>query len=179
MVTTPPHLGGHNNKTHVDEGVLKYFYDVHNCRSLIDVGCGPGGQMEAAQRIGYTAIIGIDGDPNLVGIPTFIHDYTTGPLKLMYNYDLAWSCEFVEHVEERYIPNFMATFDAAKWVAMTYHPKSNTENPHHFNEQNEDYWLNTFKCFGWNYDDEITQKARRVSKQHKPFFAKRGLVFKK
>lgn len=54
------HLAGHNYITHVDFGVLRYFYDVLECRSMLDIGCGPAGNVFAAREIGYSAI-GIDG----------------------------------------------------------------------------------------------------------------------
>ena len=75
----PPHLGGHCGTTHIDTGALRYFYDIHNCRRLLDVGCGPGGQVKAARDIGYTHCAGIDGDPAVE--PDILHDFTTGTVR--------------------------------------------------------------------------------------------------
>ena len=44
------HLGGHAGITHTDQGVLKFFQENHNIKSILDVGCGPGGQVFEAKN---------------------------------------------------------------------------------------------------------------------------------
>lgn len=179
----PDHLGGHLNKTHVDDGVLKFFMNELGCSSMADIGCGPGGQVERAVGLGYKPAIGADGDftlnrNGLMGTYVLV-DFTKDKLKLMNNIDLIWSCEFVEHVEEQYIPNFMPAFQSGLWVAMTYcPPQPDQPNPHHFNEQPEEYWIDVFKDYGLSYYPDITKEARSWSTMKKPFFQTRGLVFK-
>ena len=69
VIKTPPHLGGHMNTTHVDEGILQMFFDL-GCRTLADVGCGPGGTCYKAEELGYTDILGIDHDYSLKCLKT-------------------------------------------------------------------------------------------------------------
>ena len=178
----PEHLGGHMNKTHVDLGVLKFFKDNYGCKSLVDIGCGPGGQAVEAIKMGYDNAIGIDGDFTLKhakidNITWITHDYTTGPLLLKSACDLAWSCEFVEHVKEDYIDNYMKTFQAADIAAMTFHPPSKKENPWHFNEQKEDYWLDVFKNYGWYFNRAVTEETKKCSTMQRKFYRTCGLVF--
>ena len=45
-----------------------------------------------------------------IGNDFYLHDYTTGPLKLKLNFDLCWCVEFLEHVQEMYINNYFDTF---------------------------------------------------------------------
>ena len=179
----PDHLGGHLNKTHVDTGALYFFKNELNCLSMLDIGCGPGGQCEAAWALGFNPVLGLDGDftlnrDNLEAQYKLI-DFTKEKYKDSRKYDLGWSCEVVEHVEEQYIPNFMPAFQSCKFVAMTYcPPQPDKLNPHHFNEQPEEYWLKVFNEYGFKYEKELTQYARASSTMRKPFFANRGLVFR-
>ena len=45
MAKLPVHLGGHFNRTHVDEGVLLLARSQLGVETLLDVGCGPGGMV--------------------------------------------------------------------------------------------------------------------------------------
>jgi hypothetical protein len=49
-----------------------------------------------------------------------LHDYSTGPFVPDRGFDMAWSSEFVEHIEEQHIPNFFATFACAGYIFMTF-----------------------------------------------------------
>ena len=116
-MTLEEHLGGHNGVTHTDEGALQWAIDNLNVRTMLDVGCGPGGQVELANNIGIDAE-GIDGDGTIERYDSnkfIIHDFSTGPGAIDKNYDLAWSCEFVEHVYEQYIPNYVQAMQRAKY----------------------------------------------------------------
>lgn len=179
MTQLPDHLGGHQNKTHCDTGVLEYFIQNYNINSMLDVGCGPGGQVLEAQRLGLTAI-GIDGDYTVErpGDSWVIHDYTIGPSPVDNSFDLVWSCEFVEHVYEQYMPNFLQDFARGKWVCMTYAPPG-FPGHHHVNCQPEQYWIDAMKELGFSYSEEDTRRVRSISTQKKKFVKKRGLVFTK
>jgi hypothetical protein len=76
----PHHLGGHKNRTHTDEGVLRFARDELGVKSMLDIGCGPGGQVYKAIEMGIDAR-GIDGDHTLVrDKPELfeLHDFTKG-----------------------------------------------------------------------------------------------------
>ena len=89
MTTLAPHLGGHMNKTHVDEGAFKWLLST-GVGSFLDIGCGPGGMVELANKHRVRAI-GVDGDYTVTRFdPTYfiIHDYTTGSPILAEKYDV-------------------------------------------------------------------------------------------
>ena len=179
MTDLPDHLGGHLGRTHSDVGALEYFINNYNVKSMLDVGCGPGGQVLAAQDLGLHAV-GIDGDFTIdrPGDSWCIHDYTLGPSSIQEKFDLVWSCEFVEHVYEQYMPNFLEDFARGTWVCMTYAPPG-FPGHHHVNCQLQQYWIDAMNELGYEYSEEDTRLVRSASTQRKKFIKKRGLVFKK
>lgn len=58
------HLGGHNYKTHLDEGALSWLIKTFNATSCLDIGCGPGGMVELAEQHCLKSH-GVDGDYTL------------------------------------------------------------------------------------------------------------------
>lgn len=76
-------------------------------KSIIDIGCGEGHSIEFFLKAGCEAM-GVEGyEPaarnGQVAERIAVHDYTKGPYFPHRQFDMAWSCEFVEHVEEKYI----------------------------------------------------------------------------
>lgn len=176
-VVIPEHLGGHMNKTHVDYGSLRYMKSL-GCESMIDIGCGPGGQVQAAKELGFKRSLGIDGDWTVLPKEGnfILHDFTEGPYKSFVNYDLAWSVEFLEHVEEQYIPNYMPVFASAKYALVTFAPPGHGGH-HHVNEQEMDYWVDIFEKYDMIYNQSLTIKIRQSSTMAKPFMQTRGIAF--
>jgi hypothetical protein len=64
MNKIPKHLGGHANTTHIDKGSLKWIINNFDVKSMIDIGCGPGGQLEIAKSLNIHCV-GVDGDYSL------------------------------------------------------------------------------------------------------------------
>jgi SAM-dependent methyltransferase len=147
-------------------------------RSVIDVGCGAGYASEWFYDRGCV-VTGIDGSETaerMFRVPLrFVrHDYTSGPLVLAA--DLAWSCEFVEHVEERYVPNFMETFRGCQTVAMTF-AEPGQAGHHHVNCQPAEYWRGAFAAIGYRFDEATTMALRGL--ETGTHFAARGMVFRR
>lgn len=163
----------------------KYIIDKFDIKSVIDVGCGMGyGIVEFLKYC--DEVVGIDGSPYaLENSPVtdyiFQHDYTIGELETEDKYDLCWCCEFVEHVEARYIDNFLSTFAFAKYVAMT-HAVPGQGGHHHVNCQPKEYWIDHMARYGFEYDEEVTNELKEISKtegDYSPHFLSTGLFFKK
>jgi len=179
------HLGGHGNKTHLDEGALNWLIDNYNIESYLDIGCGPGGMVELAESKNLR-VLGVDGDYTLERYSAdnfLIHDYTTGPAPVEQEFDIAWSVEFLEHVYEEYMPNYMNTFQKAKYVIVTYAPPG-WGGHHHVNLQEEDYWIARFKEYGFEYNADATAQLRQHStmnahRRKKAFVANRGIFFER
>lgn len=173
-----PHLGGHGFKTHLDQGILNFFKDNFNIKSMLDIGCGPGGMVDLAIDMNIDAY-GIDGDDRLTrknANKIIIHDFSDSSYIHTQNFDLGYSCEFVEHVEEKYVSNFMPSFQKCKHILLTFAPIG-TKGHHHVNCNTQDYWINTFKDYGFTYDNTTTVNLRKVSTMKRDFIRNHGLYF--
>lgn len=182
----PNHLGGHKNRTHLDHGVLNFMIKTYNIKSMIDIGCGPGGMLGLAEDLGIESH-GIDGDFTIDRgkLSVEVNDYTLGPSNTSQGttfFDLAWSCEFVEHVDEKYIPNYIKDFQLANYVVMTFSEKP---GHHHVNIKPKEYWIETFENYSFQFDEKRTQQIRNASTMNtegkfagkKDFVKTNGLFF--
>lgn len=173
----PDHLGGHLNRTHTDESTLRYLIKNFKITSMLDIGCGPGGMLDLAKSLHIKAT-GIDGDWTLDHKKEiFIWDYTEGRFPgPIGNYDLAWSVEFLEHVEEKYIPNYMPDFQRCQYAVITHAPPD-WPGHHHVNCQSANYWIEKFSEYGFKFDFDITLQIRKISSMKKGFMQRNGLFF--
>lgn len=175
----PEHLGGHCGVSHTDEGTLDFLIEGLQIKSMIDIGQGPGGMVKLARSKGVEAN-GIDGDPTVEA--DIHHDFSTGPYSLDSRVDLAWSVEFLEHVDEEYLPNFMETFCCADYIFCTA-AKPGEPGHHHVNCRPAHYWIGKFAEYGYVFDMATTIHIRNVKttmnldKPLKKQFVKRNGLF--
>jgi cyclopropane fatty-acyl-phospholipid synthase-like methyltransferase len=162
MSSLPGHLGGHKGRSHVDQGTLEYLKNEFNIKSMLDIGCGPGGMVKLGRELGLETY-GIDGDFTVDrDIEVTIHDYNTGSSSLDVTVDLIWSVEFLEHVYEQYQDNYMQDFIKGKYALITFAPPGKPGH-HHVNCKNPEYWIEVFKKYGFEYDEERTKHIREIS----------------
>ena len=184
----PTHLGGHNNITHLDPGALEWAINSFGIGSFLDIGCGPGGMVELAESYGLESM-GIDGDFSVQRSDNkkfIIHDFTQGPVRFNKTFDLGWSVEFVEHVYERYIPNYVQSFLKCKYLIMTYAPPG-WPGHHHVNCKEESYWIHQLQKWGFRHDRKQSKRLRSSSnmyfikgkkkKSRSYFVEERGMFF--
>jgi len=186
QIQTPSHLGGSyaqcNDANTFMPDNWEYLIKKYDIKSVVDVGTGYGWNAEWFLKRGLN-VIGIEGDPlALVGnrLPKenlIAHDYTTGPfpfcdlnvhqdiLRLMPkdHVSLAWCSEFVEHVEEKFIPNYVATFKCCKYLCMT-HGEPGQDGCHHVNCQMTSYWIEKLFGYGFLIDADETAYLRSTDK---------------
>lgn len=175
----------HGGGTNVDIEALRYAKERWNTRTMIDIGCGTGGQVFEAAALGIDAY-GVDGTNEIPKSNTFQQvDYRTDSSNFDMDFDLGWSVEFVEHVDETCIPIFMKDFQKCKRVILTAAPPF-WGGKNHVNEQTEIYWVKVFKEYGFDINLEETMSVRKASvtlmngerrKDRQQFVKIRGLVF--
>ena len=191
------HLGGF-----FSEGDGGTYYPVmwshlvkkYSIRSVLDVGCGRGYSVLFFKSLGC-AVKGIDGskeaaETQLIGRDFVLTDYTLGPAPIEESFDLAWSCEFVEHVEEKFMGNYLQDFCRARFLAMTFAGPGQPGH-HHVNCRPAEYWIRVLHAHGFDYLPEDAAEMRELAKQDmekndretdKRFvyhFIHRGLVFRR
>lgn len=137
-----------------------------NIKSVIDVGCGEGHSTKYFIDKGIECL-GIEGGINaynnsLVKDSIVLHDYIKGPFTPNKKYDAIWCCEFVEHVEEKYMINFLSTFNSADRIFLT-HALPGQDGYHHVNCQPSVYWINIIEKMGFKYNNDLSIYLRSIT----------------
>jgi len=175
------HLGGHMGRTWVDRGALSFLVDNFHVSSMVDVGCGPAGMKTTADSLNVQWL-GIDGDPSVKQEGLLTHDFSKGAINDIGDFDLGWSVEFLEHVYEKYQPNYMDVFSKCKFVICTAAPPGYPGH-HHVNCQPREYWIEVFSNYGLTYDGDITKQIIEHStmnkKNNKSFMEMTGMFFRR
>jgi hypothetical protein len=166
------HLGGYivNLTDHGDPN--SYATEVwdwmikNDIKSVIDVGCGEGHSTKYFLDRGVDCL-GIEGGENAfnnsaVKNNLVLHDYTEGPYVTNEKYDAVWCCEFVEHVDEKYVDNFLSTFKMAHKIFMT-HAVPGQEGYHHVNCQPSEYWIKKIEDLGYRYNNDLSIYLRSIT----------------
>lgn len=158
-------------------------------RSMLDVGAGEARAARYFLDRGVEAWA-IDGSPvarEAAVVPPdryILHDFEKDSQRVLLDstacaFDLIWSCEFVEHVEERFACNFLAIFARAKVVAMT-HAIPEQEGHHHVNCQPAEYWIERMADYNFKLDRTGTEFSRNLCRDyHKvdTYWTSNGLLF--
>lgn len=171
--------------------VWEYLLNKFNPTTVLDVGCGEGHALlwflearradRALKNVG-----GYEGCKTAIEngrVPGHVveYDFTDPPLLPGFVFfdqgkTLVWSCEFVEHVEEKFSENFLKIFAQADVVAMT-HAFPNQPGHHHVNCQPMEYWVDKMKARGFSLDHIATAETRALALNS--HWKRSGLVFVK
>lgn len=174
----PMYAQGSCGITHVDAGLLRYFFEKEGCGSFLDVGCGPGGQVQTAGMLGYRAI-GIDVDPAFYRTPgVALIDLCVAPVVLPQQADLVWSVEVAEHIPAECISNYLVTLtcNAKRAIVMT---ASQMERPLHVSVHPPDWWRDAMERHGWRLDENSSTIIARESTMQREFLRETGMIFRK
>jgi SAM-dependent methyltransferase len=162
-----------------------------NIKSILEIGCGRGFALKEFQKLGCH-VLGIDGSPSAVRdnlVPDRVKeiDFTKTKVEPQRQYDLVYSVEFVEHVEDRYKENFLTCFDAGNYIVMTF-ADIGQGGHHHVNCKPATYWIETIEARGFTFDQNYTDLLKTYAKKDRltfcpsfdgNHFEHRGLFFKR
>ena len=193
---SPHYSAGNGLKTHIDEGALKYL-DSLGCKSLLDVGCSIGTNVQIALEMGWGAF-GIEVDD------TALHengkyqknialiDCTHNPVIFHQPFDVVWSVEVAEHIPKDRSENYLETLvrNCGKYLVMSASehtaPKERIKAQlngevygQHLNGQFKKYWIDRIEEKGLKYDDELYQNILEKSTMIRSFLKHSGMAFKK
>ena len=158
-------FGGHWNRGHVNPNVLRFFKNIKQCKTFLDIGCGNGLNVAFAKEVYEYDAYGIEGDPSAHENPIikniFKHDFEKDG-KFNHdipNIDLGWCVSVSEHIEERAVYDFLDVFKKCKWVVFTWCPIG-FPGYHHVNCQEAPYWIEKFKEINFSYCPKLTAKLK-------------------
>ena len=155
-------------------------------RSVLDVGCGEGHSTGYFRALGCE-VLGLDGFDQAIRdsvIPeaVHLHDFNLGAFSGQ-KFDLVWSCEFLEHIEERFLPGVLRTFQLAQKSVLITHAFPGQPGHHHVNCRSTAYWIQVLEGAGFTCDVGRTVAARRVTlddlKDYPNHYARSGLLFRR
>jgi cyclopropane fatty-acyl-phospholipid synthase-like methyltransferase len=179
-----PHLGGNikggDEMTWFPE-LWDWLINTFEPKSILDIGCGEGHLMKYFfdRFIEVHGIEGMqknkDNAPEIIKNKIVVHDYTKGCCYSPY-IDMVISCEFVEHVEETFIKNFLINFCTGRTLVLT-HALPHQDGYHHVNCQTDDYWIQIFNRLGYSLSP-VTDEARVIAEKYNKTLWKTILIFK-
>jgi hypothetical protein len=175
------HLGGHINKNNIEFGSILFLKEKFKIKNMIDIGCGPGDMKNVCDELNII-YSGLEGDSSCKKDFIKIIDFTKEKYNNNNINDLGYSTEFLEHVEEKYMDNYINAFTNCKYLLITAAPIK-WPGHHHVNCQNHEYWLKVFNKNGFILDPYNTLKVRELSTMNnhrsnkKKFIQHRALFF--
>lgn len=171
----PPYATGSYGITHVDVGALQWA-EQKGARSLLDVGCGPGGQVQAALQRGWRAI-GIEVDPTYYRSPgVALIDLCTSPITLPAPAELVWSVEVAEHIPPEHTNNYLLTLTANTSTVLVVSCNQNP-GPLHINCRPIAWWIQQIEALGMTHRPAMLKELLMHSTMQREFIRDTGMVF--
>lgn len=138
--------------------VLKILFEIYQPNSIVDVGCGQGSWLAAAEELGSKRLVGYDGNwiknEDLVSKNINFNSVNMeSTFQINGVYDLAISVEVAEHLPEFRAKDFVYNLcNAAKVIVFSAAIKEQG-GTNHINEQWQSYWIDIFKGNGFEVFD--------------------------
>jgi SAM-dependent methyltransferase len=133
--------------------VLPIVFDVLKPGSVVDVGCGSGTWLAAAQELGATQLMGIDGhwsrsaNPFRPGLNIQILDLER-PIEIMCHFDLALCLEVAEHLAPSRAETLVADLCRLSEATLFSAAIPQQAGTHHVNCRWQSYWCELFSSHG-------------------------------
>lgn len=160
-----------------------YLVRKYEIRSVLDMGCGEGHAANFFRSLGCD-VLGVDGceqaiRDSVISDSVRLHDFCDGPFQPGRRFDLVWSCEFLEHIDEQFLPHVLATLQLAdKLIAVT-HAFPGQPGHHHVNCRVSAYWIEVLERVGLDcrLNDSLAARRATLGDYHRlNHFARSGLI---
>lgn len=177
--------GGRSSRS--AEIVAPILLELFPSRSVVDVGCGVGGWLDAFGRLGVERLLGVDGDyvdraqlridPALFTAADLTQPFRAG------RFDLALSLEVAEHLAEDHAETFVDTLTGLSDRVVFSAAIPGQGGTHHVNERWPEYWRGLFARRGYRVFDCIRPRiwsldgVNGVYRQNLLAFVKDGTPF--
>lgn len=178
------HLGGYirgGDPATYYPALWAWLVRAYGVKSVLDVGCGEGHALDYFRSLGLALVVGVDGIPQPRD-DVILADFTV-PAEPRgdegVGYDLVWSCEVVEHVEERHLRGLLGWLCRGSLILMT-HAWPGQPGHHHVNCQIDSYWVGALAAWGYRLDDDLTDLTRALAAANPDphnHFVRSGLAF--
>jgi hypothetical protein len=175
-----PHLGGNikiGDPYTYCPSVWDYLILRFGVESALDLGSGTGNAASYLHKkcVRVIAVDGLEENAQRSIYPTLVHDLTKGPI--VTRVDLVHCQEVVEHVEETFLGNLLASLLTGKVIAMT-HAVPGQAGYHHVNLKPKSYWVSHLSRCGAELLVEDTRRVRELARRDgAKYMAETGLVF--
>jgi SAM-dependent methyltransferase len=138
--------------------ILALLFEIYRPQSVLDVGCGQGAWLAAAEELGCARLVGIDGhwvQPRamLSANIEFIAADLERTLPLQRHFDLCISLEVAEHLSADRAHSFVQDLCAASDLVLFSAAISLQGGTNHTNEQWQSFWAELFARSGYNCYD--------------------------
>ena len=167
--------------------VLDLLFQYYKPDSVIDIGCGRGAWLAAAESLGVQTLSGVDGDwisEDAIlskAIQYTSADLTAGLPDLDRTYDLCLCLEVLEHLPESKAAACIDLLCRASDVVLFSAAVRLQGGTHHLNEQWQGYWIEHFDDRGYECIDMIRptvwndESVEYYYRQNTFLFVKRGV----
>jgi SAM-dependent methyltransferase len=149
-----------NHAPGVAQAALPLLLEDHVPKSLLDVGCGTGNWLKAAQELGIPEVAGIDGielpDSQFLAPKSLFHKVDLSQAwDLGRRFDLILCLEVAEHLPPEAAGMFMRSLARHGDLILFSAAPPDQEGDHHLNCQWPAYWQALFNDCGFCCDDSL------------------------
>mmetsp|Transcript_35152 Transcript_35152/g.48765 ORF Transcript_35152/g.48765 Transcript_35152/m.48765 type:complete len:412 (+) Transcript_35152:229-1464(+) len=184
------HIGGwlRNDTNGYEPKLWDWLIETQHISSFIDVGCGAGLVTKHFHDRGVDALC-VEASNEAINVSfaprdrIVQHDFTRGPWfppggRVV---DVAYTVEFLEHVEEKYLDNVVSLLKSARYLFMS---ASEQGGWSHMTVHKRWWWIERMESYGFAYSAEMTQILQRLTlggqeiKRGYAYLKHNGLVFR-
>ena len=157
------YINRHEKTQTAANDVLSILFRAMAIRSVIDIGCGVGTWLNAAQQLGAQTIVGIEGhwlekDFAVVDKRFIQTQDLENRIQIESKFDLAITLEVAEHLSERRADSFIDDLCALSDLVLFSAAIPNQGGKNHVNEQWQSYWAQRFEQRGYHVYDIVRWK---------------------